>query len=103
VKSGYISGRLEEDGSWETHRKNEGFSMLMDNLKVKNEEAVLKYLEEIPEEDIEKFKQDMWWIHEHKWSGLQEDAVDGKHSGQDSKDRERHWQEVEAGLKVFMF
>jgi len=60
VKSGYISGRLEEDGSWETHRKNEGFSMLMDNLKVKNEEAVLKYLEEIPEEDIEKFKQDMW-------------------------------------------
>jgi len=48
--------------------------MLMDNLKVKNEEAVLKYLEEIPEEDIEKFKQDMWWIHEHKWSGLQEDV-----------------------------
>ena len=74
VKSGYISGRLEQDGSWETHRKNDGFSMLMDNLKIKNEEAVLKYLEEIPEEDIEKFKQDMWWIYEHKNSGLQEDA-----------------------------
>ena len=74
VKSGYISGRLEEDGSWETHRKNDGFSMLMDNLKTKNEEAVLKHLEEIPEEDLEKFKQDMWWIYEHRNSGLQEDV-----------------------------
>ena len=73
LKSGYISGRLEHDGAWETHRKNVGFSMLLDNLKDKNEQAVLQHLEEIPDEDLEKFKLDMGWIREHKISGLQED------------------------------
>jgi len=47
--------------------------MLLDNLKDKNEEAVCKFLESVPDEDLEKFKQDMWWIYEHKRSGLQED------------------------------
>ena len=74
LKSGYISGRIEQDGAWETHRKSEGFSMLLDNLKDKNEQAVLNCLDEIPEEDFEKFKLDMGWIREHKWSGLQEDV-----------------------------
>lgn len=46
----------------------------MDNLKDKNEQTVLKYLEDIPEDDIEKFKLDMGWIREHKWSGLHEDV-----------------------------
>ncbi len=73
VKSGYISGRLEQDGSWETHRKNEGFSMLMDNLKEKNEEAVRQHVESIPEDDLGKFDLDMHWIREHKTSGLWED------------------------------
>ncbi|CAM9530314.1 unnamed protein product [Pylaiella littoralis] len=73
VKSGYISGRVERDGSWATHRKNEGFSMLMDNLKDKNEQAVLKYLDTIPNNDLDKFALDMGWIREHKISGLQED------------------------------
>ena len=73
LKSGYISGRVEHDGAWETHRKNDGFYMLMDNLKDKNEQAVLQHLEEIPDEDLEKFKLDMGWIREHKISGLQED------------------------------
>ena len=74
LKSGYISGRIEKDGAWETHRKTEGFSMLMDNLKDKNEQAVLKHLEDIPDEDLDKFKLDMGWIREHRWSGLQEDV-----------------------------
>jgi hypothetical protein len=73
LKSGYISGRLEQDGAWETHRKNDGFSMLLDNLKDKNEQAVLKHLEGIPNEDLKKFELDMGWIREHKYSGLQED------------------------------
>jgi hypothetical protein len=73
LKSGYISGRLEQDGSWETHRKQEGFSMLLDNLKDKNEQAVLRHLETIPNEDLKKFELDMGWIREHKISGLQED------------------------------
>ena len=75
IKSGYISGRTSMDGAWETRRKQEGFNLLLDNLKDKNEEAVFKYLESVPDEDLEKFKQDMWWIHEHKWSGLQEDFL----------------------------
>ena len=74
LKSGYISGRTDMDGAWETRRKNEGFSMLMDNLKSKNEEAVLKYLEDIPDDDLENFKKDMGWIREHKISRLQEHA-----------------------------
>ena len=74
LKSGYISGRLEQDGAWETHRKNEGFGMLMDNLKDKNEQAVLKHMESLPYEDLLKFERDMGWIHEHKYSGLQEDV-----------------------------
>ena len=74
VKSGYISGRSEVDGAWVTLRKNEGFHMLMDNLKNKNEEAVRKCMEDIPPEDFEQFKADMHWIHEHKTSGLMEDV-----------------------------
>ena len=74
VKSGFISGRTDMDDAWETRRKNEGFSMLLDNLKDKNEEAVLKYLETIPHDDLDQFKRDMWWIYEHKNSGLQEDV-----------------------------
>ena len=74
IKSGYISGRTDMDGAWETRRKNDGFKLLMDNLKDKNEEAVLKYLEDIPDDDLEKFKQDMGWIREHKISRLQEHA-----------------------------
>lgn len=74
LKSGYISGRLEQDGAWETHRKSDGFGMLMDNLKNKNEEAVLKHMESLPYEDLVKFERDMGWIHEHKYSGLQEDV-----------------------------
>lgn len=74
IKSGYITGRCEQDGAWTTHRKNDGFEMLLDNLKLKNEEAVLSCLEGIPEEDFEKFKSDMHWIREHKTSGLQEDV-----------------------------
>lgn len=73
LKSGYISGRLEQDGAWETHRKSAGFGMLMDNLKDKNEQAVLKHMESLPYEDLLKFERDMGWIHEHKYSGLQED------------------------------
>ena len=73
IKSGFISGRTEYDGSWETRRKLEGFSMLLDNLKDKNEQAVLQHLETIPDDDLEKFKLDMGWIREHKISGLQED------------------------------
>lgn len=74
IKSGFISGRLEQDGAWETHRKQDGFSMLLDNLKDKNEQAVLKHLQDIPNEDLKKFELDMGWIREHKWSGLQEDV-----------------------------
>ncbi len=74
LKSGYISGRLEQDGAWETHRKNDGFGMLMDNLKDKNEQAVLKHMESLPYDDLLKFERDMGWIHEHKYSGLQEDV-----------------------------
>lgn len=44
MKSGYVSGRLDQDGAWETHTKKEGFSMLLDNLKGKIEEAVQKYV-----------------------------------------------------------
>ena len=73
LKSGYISGRIEHDEAWETRRKDEGFYMLMDNLKDKNEQAVLQYLDNIPDEDIEKFEKDMGWIREYKISGLQED------------------------------
>lgn len=73
-KNGFISGRLEQDGAWETHRKSDGFNMLMDNLKSKNEEAVLKYIESLPYEDLLKFERDMGWIQEHKTSGLQEDV-----------------------------
>lgn len=49
IKSDFIGGRLEKNGAWETHRKNEGFSVLTDNMKVNNEEAVLEHLDEIPE------------------------------------------------------
>ena len=73
-KNGFISGRLEQDGAWETHRKCDGFNMLMDNLKNKNEEAVLKHIESLPYEDLLNFERDMGWIHEHKTSGLQEDV-----------------------------
>jgi len=66
VKSGFISGRTDMDDAWETRRKNEGFSLLLDNLKDKNEEAVLKFLETIPHDDLDQFKRDMWWIYEHK-------------------------------------
>lgn len=74
TNSGFISGRLEQDGAWETHRKSEGFYMLMDNLKSKNEEAVLKHMASLPYEDLLKFERAMGWIHEHKTSGLQEDV-----------------------------
>ena len=74
AKSGYISGFCADDRSWVTHRKNDGFEMLMDNLKEKNEEAVLGCLADIPVEDFEQFKCDMHWIREHKISGLQEDV-----------------------------
>lgn len=73
-KNGFISGRLEQDGAWETQRKSEGFNMLMDNLKDKNEQAVLKHIESLPYDDLLKFERDMGWIHEHKTSGLQEDV-----------------------------
>ena len=74
TNSGFISGRLEQDGAWETHRKSDGFYMLMDNLKSKNEEAVLKHMASLPYEDLLKFERAMGWIHEHKTSGLQEDV-----------------------------
>ncbi len=73
-KNGFIKGRLEQDGAWETHRKSDGFNMLMDNLKNKNEQAVLKHIESLPYEDLAKFERDMGWIHEHKTSGLMEDV-----------------------------
>lgn len=74
MKSGYITGRVEEEGAWETHRKSEGMGMLLDNLKDKNIEAVLKYRGDIPEGHFVRFEGDMHWIYERRWSGLQEDV-----------------------------
>ncbi|CAM9214417.1 unnamed protein product [Pylaiella littoralis] len=62
AKSGFVSGRVSDDKAWVTHRKNEGFLMLLKNLKDKNEEAVQKYVDVIPAEDIDDFNRDMSYI-----------------------------------------
>ncbi|CAN0435921.1 unnamed protein product [Pylaiella littoralis] len=71
VKSGFVSGPVGDDSAWVTHRKNEGFSILLDNLKDKTEEAVQKYVDRIPEEDADNFELDMSYIK--KISDLQEE------------------------------
>ncbi len=64
VKSGYVSGLEGDDRAWVTHRKNKGFSMLLENLKDKNEEAVQKYVDTIPDEDIDNFEREMLAVRE---------------------------------------
>ncbi|CAM9138244.1 unnamed protein product, partial [Pylaiella littoralis] len=76
VKSGFVSGPTGDDSAWVTHRKNEGFSVLFDNLKDKTEEAVQKYVDRIPKKDADNFELDMSYIK--KISDLQEEVPNNR-------------------------